>query len=338
MRLRLAATPVRQQIRLLAACLLALPCGASSLAADAAGSAGAPAAVPTPAPALLDDAGVTAHLRVIFGQLRARHVALGSSVDPAVIAEPLAALRSTIDLAAHPEGVPALQGRVIEGELLLSGGSQQDGERVLRGVFEQAANPSMSSTAGAMLAEQYRLEARLADLEQLQQIATSRKLDQNLLQLLGGMLEVERLAPLGKPFAGALPTDLEAHPHRLADYSGKVLLIHVWSYQNEHCLAALPALVAAYGHYHEKGLEVLGVDVDQDPGTLGHFTTEHAMPWPECCDGRSWQGDFVREYRITDVPETYLISRTGVLVGKHLSPQQLDGSIANALGVPIASP
>jgi len=52
------------------------------------------------------------------------------------------------------------------------------------------------------------------------------------------------------------------------------------------------------------------------------------MHWPQAFDGKSWQGDFAQKYRISAIPEVFLVGRDGVLLAKHLTDVQLNQSIA----------
>ena len=43
----------------------------------------------------------------------------------------------------------------------------------------------------------------------------------------------------------------------------------------------IPAVVNVYGKYHDKGMEVVGIDMDTDKAKMTEYTADHKMPWPQ---------------------------------------------------------
>jgi peroxiredoxin len=64
-----------------------------------------------------------------------------------------------------------------------------------------------------------------------------------------------------------------------ADFDGKVLLLNFWATWCEPCLREMPMLVEIQTQYGSKGLQVLGVAVD-DPQNAMAFAREHGISYP----------------------------------------------------------
>ena len=66
---------------------------------------------------------------------------------------------------------------------------------------------------------------------------------------------------------------------------------------------------AAYRTYRPKGLQVVGVDVQENAKKAQEFVTEHSVTYPSVVDG----GTIMDEYAINGMPVTVFIDKTGVI-------------------------
>ncbi|MGE4231985.1 MAG: TlpA disulfide reductase family protein [Bacteriovoracia bacterium] len=71
-----------------------------------------------------------------------------------------------------------------------------------------------------------------------------------------------------------LPNDLKMErfpdksPIRFSDYKGKVLLVNFWASWCEACMAEMPSIQKLYNSLKGEGLEVLGINVDDNPQSV----------------------------------------------------------------------
>ena len=86
------------------------------------------------------------------------------------------------------------------------------------------------------------------------------------------------------PFDFKLP-GLDDKPVALADLKGKVAILDVWGTWCPPCRMEVPHLVALYKTFHDKGLEIVGLNDEQVPpaevkATIQSFVKENGIPYP----------------------------------------------------------
>jgi len=124
--------------------------------------------------------------------------------------------------------------------------------------------------------------------------------------------------------------------HFPESYKGKLVLLDFWATWCPPCRAEVPHMAEVYEKFHGKGLEVLGISLDQANASelLAKFTKENHMPWPEVYDGEYWKSAVAQTYSINSIPHPFLVDGdTGMIVadGVKLRGEQLAATIEQAL-------
>jgi len=110
--------------------------------------------------------------------------------------------------------------------------------------------------------------------------------------------------------ARVLGSDAEA---TLAGLRGKVVLLNTWATWCPPCRAELPDFEAFYQSYRNRGLEVVGVNVDEGEvdGKVQRFVENTGLTftiWRDPAD------NFAKRFRVLGVPATLLVDRDGTIV------------------------
>ena len=129
-------------------------------------------------------------------------------------------------------------------------------------------------------------------------------------------IEILPRPEVGKPFVFSL-TSSDGKPLASSSFKGKVVLIDCWATWCTPCMAKMPELKALYARHHAEGLEVIGVNFDQDKQRKDTSATIQrlGLPWPEFFvpdaehGGELWE----KATGITALPRLLLIDRDGIL-------------------------
>lgn len=145
--------------------------------------------------------------------------------------------------------------------------------------------------------------------------------------------KTEELFWLGRTPPALEGKDLAGQPVDLTkDYKGKVVILDFWATWCGPCIAALPELKAVYRKYHPKGLEVIGISLDQRMEDLKSFVAREKIAWRQWCDLKSFAGPNPRKYDVSGIPTVFIINRQGKISRVGVPEGQLGAVIERLLG------
>jgi thiol-disulfide isomerase/thioredoxin len=98
--------------------------------------------------------------------------------------------------------------------------------------------------------------------------------------------------------------------------SNKVVLVDFWAKWCPICVAAIPDIKMLYDQYHTNGLEIVGINFDDDPAQARQFCKEQDMPWPQYFGGYGADNQYGRDYG-TVLPYVWLVDKKGIVRDIH---------------------
>jgi len=100
----------------------------------------------------------------------------------------------------------------------------------------------------------------------------------------------------------------------LADYRGKVVLIHFWATWCVACRHEMPQIEQLWQRYRDDGLVVLGVNVDRgNISGVRDFVRQRNLSFPFVLDP---DGLVRNRYEIRALPTSYLTGHDGKIMGR----------------------
>ncbi len=109
-------------------------------------------------------------------------------------------------------------------------------------------------------------------------------------------------------------TDIGGKKLDLADYKGKVVVLDFWATWCGPCRIEIPGLVEMQDKYASQGFSVIGISIDDEPGSVVEFYKEFKMNYPVAV-GNPRVGELYGG--IFGLPTTFLIGRDGRIYAKH---------------------
>ena len=101
----------------------------------------------------------------------------------------------------------------------------------------------------------------------------------------------------------------------IADLKGKAVVVNFWASWCIPCRDEAPVLQKTYERYRDRGLVVLGVDVNDFHQDARRFMKRYGLSYPVVYDGK---GSTVGKWGVRGFPETFFVDRTGKLVGERI--------------------
>ena len=118
-------------------------------------------------------------------------------------------------------------------------------------------------------------------------------------------------------------------------YAGKVVLVDFWATHCAPCLAEIPNLKRVYEQFHDAGFEVVGVNLDFDPGKAIRFIEKEQLPWVTVLSEEDGSNPNAERYGVQAIPFVALVGRDGKVAALHLRGPELSSKVEEMLGTSL---
>lgn len=121
---------------------------------------------------------------------------------------------------------------------------------------------------------------------------------------------------VGRPASAFTLDTLEGQVVSLAAHRGHVVVVNFWaSWCRPACYEEAPVLERAWRLYRDRGLVLIGVDIQDTPEAARRFVREFSLSFPNV---RDVSGKVSVDYGVYGVPETFFVDRQGRIRAKHV--------------------
>lgn len=145
--------------------------------------------------------------------------------------------------------------------------------------------------------------------------------------------KAEESTGIGAQYTDIVMQTPEGKTIKVSDYvsKNKYTLIDFWASWCGPCLKEMPNVVNAYNKFHDKGLEIVGVSLDNKKEAWVAAIKKQNMPWPHMSDLKGWESAGAAAYNVRAIPANVLISQDGKIVAKDLREEALQEKLAELL-------
>jgi thiol-disulfide isomerase/thioredoxin len=154
------------------------------------------------------------------------------------------------------------------------------------------------------------------------------------LLLLGFVLAA--LAANAQPKIGTLSPeivlkDVNGNSVSLSSLKGKVVLIDFWASWCGPCRKANKHLVSIYPGLKAKGFEIYSISIDEDLADWKKAIAADRITWLQVNENGGWNAPVANQWKIDQIPTSYLLDKTGKIIARDLEGKQLEKQVNQLL-------
>ena len=109
---------------------------------------------------------------------------------------------------------------------------------------------------------------------------------------------------------------VDGTPISLEKLRGRIVVVDFWATWCGPCMAEADHMVSLKDQYESKGVQIIGISLDQNKNQMIKTAKEKGFTWPQYFDGKVWKNDIGAEWGVGSIPATFIIGPEGNVLWK----------------------
>ena len=126
-------------------------------------------------------------------------------------------------------------------------------------------------------------------------------------------------------------SDLDGKAVDLANYKGKVVIIHYWATWCEPCKQDLSVLKVMQAEYGKENVVLIGVNVDNQRSDADAYLAENPLPWSQLHEPGGLDSRLSNELGVLTLPTMLLVDKEGKVISRNLHAGEVDRELRTLL-------
>jgi thiol-disulfide isomerase/thioredoxin len=117
----------------------------------------------------------------------------------------------------------------------------------------------------------------------------------------------------------------------ISNYRGNVVLLHFWASWSDPSVENMEMLKSLAQRYGNMGLEIIGINLDNDPEAMSRFLSQNPLPWPQIHEKGGLDSRPANYLGVQTPPMMMLIDKDGRVIRHNVQTVELDRELRNLI-------
>jgi len=211
------------------------------------------------------------------------------------------------------------------------GGDEQGKQKAINELINYVKQNPNSYVAPIALFRSFQLSENNKQLEELFSSLNSKIQESPVGKYIAYQIQESKMNQIGTVLDDFSQDDPSGKPIKLSSFRGKYVLVDFWASWCGPCRQENPNIVNLYNKYKGKNFEVFGVSLDKSKEPWLEAIKKDQLTWPHVSDLKGWANEVAQKFRITSIPQNFLLDPNGVIIAKNLRGEDLAVKLSQIL-------